>query len=108
MLFGEIHTIQSYVIDGDSMAPIYPNGVVLDKICIDYPFEKLQVGDIVVFRSNGFIAEDNWYKGDARLNTIHQIVRRDLWGHWKTKGINNDSEDIGCLTRDNFVGKLLN
>jgi len=85
-------------VGGKSMLPKYPEAHLLE-MDTNYPFERLVVGDEVVF----------WdYRRDGgNVITFHQIVAKQ-GGHFITQGLNratNPRPDDSWLTRDNYQGR---
>lgn len=62
-------------------------------VIINYPFDKLQIGDVVSVKYE-----------DCKV--LHRLVKKDLTG-WVTKGDNNTQEDDVILTESNYLGKMV-
>lgn len=77
--------------ESNSMYPAVKNIDIC--VIIQYPFNKLQIGDVVSIKYEG---------GDV----LHRLVKKDLTG-WVTKGDNNLYEDDVILNESNYSGKML-
>jgi hypothetical protein len=80
------------------------SGQMLDTANV--PFDQLKQGDVVRYLNPWMTpaANDNGY----RINSIiHRLVRKDIFGHWVAKGDNNDTEDMGIVTPNNYMGKII-
>lgn len=84
----------TFTLRGTSMEPTIRDGsqIAIRRV----PFESLAVGDVVCYRNL-------WHKENPTLT--HRIVRKTAAG-WITKGDGNSHEDVGLVTKSNFVGIL--
>lgn len=78
---------------GSSMLPTFAESeVVTIELC---KMSDLRAGDTVIF----------WHDGIAGY-VHHRLVRRDdTTNRWITKGDNNQFQDRGLMTADEFVGR---
>ncbi len=95
-------------VTGDSMEPTIKEGALI--ISRSSPYEKLEVGDIIVFKRRLLVASTN---GTAEAtakyldNTItHRIVSIEADGI-HTKGDNNQADDQYPVTVDGLVAKVV-
>lgn len=58
-----------------------------------YDFSRIEKGDVIVFMRNGY-------------RVAHVAVRKE-GAHWKTKGLNVESEDPEKIGVDEYVGILI-
>lgn len=77
--------------ESESMYPAIKNVDIC--VIINYPFDKLQIGDVVSVKYE-----------DCKV--LHRLVKKDLTG-WVTKGDNNTQEDDVILTESNYLGKMV-
>ena len=83
---------------------MYPTIQDCEKYQIDtnFPYSKLQVGDIVAYKVDSMCGVkhkcDGW---------VHRINKDFGNGVYTMKGDNNDHVDDYVLTRQNFVGKVI-
>ena len=95
-------------VTGDSMEPTIKEGALI----VDHssPYEKLEVGDIIVFKRRLLVASTN---GTAEAtakyldNTItHRIVSLEEDGI-HTRGDNNERQDLYPVLPDGYVAKVV-
>jgi len=89
---GELKNPKIYETRGESMLPfITPNSFeIVDK---KFPYENLQIGDVVVFKYIG-------------LNVNHILIRKTAKG-WETWGINNAIKDDNVMNKSSYEGKVI-
>ena len=76
--------------ESNSMYPAVKNKDIC--IMINYPFDKLEVGDVVSIQY-------------PDCQVLHRLIRKTNLG-WVTKGDNNHYEDDVILYRYNYRGKM--
>lgn len=93
MLFG----YSAYSIVSRSMEPEYSMGVLIYEKSV--PFEQLKKGDIVSF-----------YIDDIEQKDVvtHMLVEKNEEERWvRTKGIANQIEDLGKISANQILGKVM-
>lgn len=94
-------SISLYTIVSPSMEPfINVYDVILNKKVGEN--EELKVGDVITFYSSSINTD-----GYTITHRIHDIKEIDGVSYYVTKGDNNQSVDIGTITRDEIVGKMI-
>ena len=84
----------------DSMEPAIPVGaLILNK---EFDIEKIQVGDIVCFRSL-----ESYMNGNIVTHRVVDIKTIDGKIALTTRGDSNNSEDRYYVVADNFIGKVI-
>ena len=81
-------------IEGFSMQPTFRDQ---EQVKVDkrFPYEDLEVGDIVV------------KVNDRNMRIVHRIVEHYRGGFWITKGDGNDRKDQELLSPDNYRGRVV-
>jgi signal peptidase I len=92
--------IKPFAIQSDSMVPFFNKGdLIIDKSVKDP--STLKVGDVITF----------WtvINGERALNShrIVEIIDRDTYLYFTTKGDNNDIEDLIGVHQSEIVGKYI-
>lgn len=97
----EYPDLSLYTIVSPSMEPfINVYDVILNrKVSVDEP---LKVGDVVTFYSSAINTD-----GYTITHRIYDVKNIDGVDYYVTKGDNNQSVDVGTITRDDIVGKLI-
>lgn len=97
----EYPDLSLYTIVSPSMEPfINVYDVILNrKVSADEP---LKVGDVVTFYSSAINTD-----GYTITHRIYDVKNVDGIDYYVTKGDNNQSVDVGTITRDDIVGKLI-
>lgn len=98
---GEKPNIGLYTIVSPSMEPfIKVYDVIIDRKLKTN--EELKVGDVITFYSSSLNTD-----GYTITHRIYDIKVSDGKTYYITKGDNNQSVDIGSITRENIVGKMI-
>lgn len=98
---GEKPNIGLYTIVSPSMEPfIKVYDVIIDRKLKTN--EELKVGDVITFYSSSLDTD-----GYTITHRIYDIKVSDGKTYYITKGDNNQSVDIGSITRENIVGKMI-
>lgn len=98
---GEKPNIGLYTIVSPSMEPfIKVYDVIIDRKLKST--EELKVGDVITFYSSSLDTD-----GYTITHRIYDIKVSDGKTYYITKGDNNQSVDIGSITRENIVGKMI-
>lgn len=98
---GEKTNIGLYTIVSPSMEPfIKVYDVIIDRKLKTN--EELKVGDVITFYSPSLNTD-----GYTITHRIYDIKVSDGKTYYITKGDNNQSVDIGSITRENIVGKMI-
>lgn len=98
---GEKSNIGLYTIVSPSMEPfIKVYDVIIDRKLKTN--EELKVGDVITFYSSSLNTD-----GYTITHRIYDIKVSDGKTYYITKGDNNQSVDIGSITRENIVGKMI-
>lgn len=98
---GEKTNIGLYTIVSPSMEPfIKVYDVIIDRKLKTN--EELKVGDVITFYSSSLNTD-----GYTITHRIYDIKVSDGKTYYITKGDNNQSVDIGSITRENIVGKMI-
>ena len=86
------------VVGSDSMNTEAEDGFKTGDVLIirTVPFSRLQVGDIIAFRSL-----------DDPIYIVHRIIEIDENGHFITQGDANQTVDPHPVTRDNYFGQVI-
>lgn len=86
------------VVGSDSMHTDAEDGFKTGDILIirKVPFNRLEVGDIIAFRSL-----------DDPIYIVHRIIEIDEDGHFITQGDANQTVDPHPVTRDNYFGQVI-
>ncbi len=98
---GEKPSIGLYTIVSPSMEPfIKVYDVIIDrKVKAN---EELKVGDVITFYSSSLNTD-----GYTITHRIYDIKISDGKTYYITKGDNNQSVDVGSISRENIVGKMV-
>ncbi len=96
---GEMMSIFGYtysVVPTNSMEPEINVGdsVIGHKV----KYSSLEIGDDIIYH---YVTED------YDIFVVHRIIRYDEGKGFKTQGINNQFEDEGYVTEDNFIAKVV-
>jgi hypothetical protein len=92
---------------GKSMVPAMPRASASEPKKIEvvpkseFPWEKLEIGMVVVFKRDKF----RYSKDDY---TIHRLIKKIDATHWWTKGDANPLPDNEYVTPENYVGVVKN
>lgn len=98
---GEKPAIGLYTIVSPSMEPfIKVYDVIIDRKV--KPKEELKVGDVITFYSSSLNTD-----GYTITHRIYDIKISDGKTYYITKGDNNQSVDVGSISRENIVGKMV-
>ena len=98
---GENPQISLYTIVSPSMEPfIKVYDVIIDRKL--KPNDELKVGDVITFYSSTLNTD-----GYTITHRIYDIKISEGKTYYITKGDNNQSVDVGSITRDNIVGKMV-
>ena len=98
---GENPQISLYTIVSPSMEPfIKVYDVIIDRRL--KANDELKVGDVITFYSSTLNTD-----GYTITHRIYDIKVSDGKTYYITKGDNNQSVDIGSITRENIVGKMI-
>lgn len=98
---GENPNISLYTIVSPSMEPyIKVYDVIIDKKVS--ASEELKIGDVVTFYSSTLNTD-----GYTITHRIYDIKESDGKVYYITKGDNNDCVDVGSITKENIVGKVI-
>ena len=98
---GEKPSIGLYTIVSPSMEPfIKVYDVIIDRKV--KPNEELKVGDVITFYSSSLNTD-----GYTITHRIYDIKISDGKTYYITKGDNNQSVDVGSISRENIVGKMV-
>ena len=98
---GENPQISLYTIVSPSMEPfIKVYDVIIDRRL--KANDELKVGDVITFYSSTLNTE-----GYTITHRIYDIKISEGKTYYITKGDNNQSVDVGSITRDNIVGKMV-
>ncbi len=77
-----------------SMVPtINVDDIIIIK---DFDYDKLEVGDIIVYRNTEY-----------NINVVHRIVSVNIDNTYTTKGDANATEDSFPITKDIYIGKVV-
>lgn len=98
---GEYPNLSLYTIVSPSMEPnIKVYDVIIDRKIGKY--ETLKVGDIITFYSPSLNND-----GYTITHRIYDVKNVDGETYYVTKGDNNKNVDVGSITRENIVGKVV-
>lgn len=98
---GENSQISLYTIVSPSMEPfIKVYDVIIDRRL--KANDELKVGDVITFYSSTLNTD-----GYTITHRIYDIKISEGKTYYITKGDNNQSVDVGSITRDNIVGKMV-
>ncbi len=98
---GERPSISLYTIVSPSMEPfIKVYDVIINRKI--KPNEELKVGDVITFYSSSLNTD-----GYTITHRIYDIKISEGKTYYITKGDNNQSVDVGSITRENIVGKMV-
>ena len=98
---GQRPAISLYTIVSPSMEPfIKVYDVIIDRKIKEN--EELKIGDVITFYSSTL--DTNGYTITHRIYDIKNV---DGKTYYITKGDNNQSVDVGSITRENIVGKVV-
>lgn len=98
---GERPSISLYTIVSPSMEPfIKVYDVIINRKI--KPNEELKIGDVITFYSSSLNTD-----GYTITHRIYDIKISEGKTYYITKGDNNQSVDVGSITRENIVGKMV-
>jgi signal peptidase I len=94
---GEIRVLPGASGIGNSMLPAIQPGetITIQRV----PYESLKIGDIVLYR-------DFW----SGYVICHRLISAPIFPlrfGWEVKGDNNPAPDVGLVTKNNYIAKVI-
>jgi hypothetical protein len=83
------------IMHGHSMEPLFHEGTWV-KIDPAVSYSDIHAGMPIAFNA--------YWTQDSEGRVVHIAVRKNFFGYWVTKGVNNPKDDPYCVTPDNYIG----